>query len=190
MHPSLDKMQEVGRACGCLADTWIDDVVVVVQSLTHVRLFVTSCTAACQASLSFTISWSLLKLTSTRDDLPMQNDGTRASQVERRHEQVPRLLGNRAEGVLLKSSGQWGKGKSRRSQASQGSRAHSGAFIWREMQDQWRECLMQSEEERIKTGGDGAWTKKGTVDRERSRWVWVLREQSIFDKRGNRKGLA
>ena len=36
----------------------------VVQSLSHVWLFVTPWTAACQASLSFTISWSLLKLMS------------------------------------------------------------------------------------------------------------------------------
>ena len=35
---------------------------VVVQSLSHVWLFVTSWTAALWASLSFTISWSLLKL--------------------------------------------------------------------------------------------------------------------------------
>ena len=34
----------------------------IVQSLSHVRLFVTPWTAACQVSLSFTISWSLLKL--------------------------------------------------------------------------------------------------------------------------------
>ena len=39
-------------------------VVFVVQSLSHVWLFVTSYTAARQASLSFTISWSLLKLMS------------------------------------------------------------------------------------------------------------------------------
>ena len=37
---------------------------VFVQSLSHVRLSVTPWTAACQASLSFTISWSLLKLMS------------------------------------------------------------------------------------------------------------------------------
>ena len=37
---------------------------VVVQSFIHVLLFVTPCTAACQDSLSFTISWSLLKLMS------------------------------------------------------------------------------------------------------------------------------
>ena len=37
---------------------------VVVQSLSHIRLFVTPLTAACQASLSFTISWNLLKLMS------------------------------------------------------------------------------------------------------------------------------
>ena len=35
---------------------------VVVQSLSHAWLFVTPWSAACQASLSFTISWSLLKL--------------------------------------------------------------------------------------------------------------------------------
>ena len=36
----------------------------VVQSLSHVRLFATPWTAACQASLSFPISWNLLKLMS------------------------------------------------------------------------------------------------------------------------------
>ena len=34
----------------------------VVQSLSHAQLFVTAWTVTCQASLSFTISWSLLKL--------------------------------------------------------------------------------------------------------------------------------
>ena len=38
--------------------------VVVVQSLSHVQLFPTQWTAACQASLAFTISQSLLKLMS------------------------------------------------------------------------------------------------------------------------------
>ena len=40
---------------------WSSDVVIV-QLLSHVRLFVTPWTAACQASLLFTISWSLLRL--------------------------------------------------------------------------------------------------------------------------------
>ena len=44
--------------------------VVVVQSLSHVQLFVTPWTAACQASLSFTISWSLLKLMSIESVMP------------------------------------------------------------------------------------------------------------------------
>ena len=39
-----------------------DKVIVVVQSLNCVQLFATPWTVACQASLSFTISWSLLKL--------------------------------------------------------------------------------------------------------------------------------
>ena len=43
---------------------------VVVQSLSHVRLFATPWTRVCQASLSFTISWSLLKLMSIESIMP------------------------------------------------------------------------------------------------------------------------
>ena len=42
----------------------------VVQSLSHVRLFVIPWSAAHQAPLSFTISWSLLKLMSTESVMP------------------------------------------------------------------------------------------------------------------------
>ena len=45
-------------------------IVVVVQSLSHVRLFVTPWTRACQASLSFIISWSLLKFMSINLVMP------------------------------------------------------------------------------------------------------------------------
>ena len=41
-----------------------------VQSLSHVWLFATPWTAACQASLSITNSWSLLKLLSTESVMP------------------------------------------------------------------------------------------------------------------------
>ena len=41
-----------------------------VQSLSHVRLFATPWTAACQASLSITNSWSLLKLMSIVSVMP------------------------------------------------------------------------------------------------------------------------
>ena len=44
--------------------------VVVVQLLSHVQLFATPWTAACQASLSFTISWGLLKLMSIESVMP------------------------------------------------------------------------------------------------------------------------
>ena len=44
--------------------------VVVFQSLTHVQFFVTPWTATCQASLSFTVSWSLLKLMSFEMAMP------------------------------------------------------------------------------------------------------------------------
>ena len=43
---------------------------VVVQSLSHVQLFATPWTAECQASLSFTISQSLLKLASIESVMP------------------------------------------------------------------------------------------------------------------------
>ena len=46
---------------------------VVVQSLSHVRLYTTSWTAAGQASLSFTISWSLLKLMSIESMMPFNH---------------------------------------------------------------------------------------------------------------------
>ena len=41
-----------------------------VQSLSHVRLFATPWTAACQASLSITNSWSLLKFVSIESVMP------------------------------------------------------------------------------------------------------------------------
>ena len=45
-------------------------IVVVVQSLNNVQLFVTPWMAVCQASMSFTISWSLLKLMSIELVMP------------------------------------------------------------------------------------------------------------------------
>ena len=42
----------------------------IVQSLTHVQLFATPWTTACQASLSFIISWNLLKLMSIESVMP------------------------------------------------------------------------------------------------------------------------
>ena len=53
-------LMKYGKAIGFFKiDTFIS-----VQSLSHIRLFVTPWTAACQASLSITNSWSLLKLMS------------------------------------------------------------------------------------------------------------------------------
>ena len=46
------------------------NIVVVVQSLSHFRLFTTPQTAAHQASLSITNSWSLLKLMSIEPMIP------------------------------------------------------------------------------------------------------------------------
>ena len=47
--------------------------IVVAQSLSHVKLLMTPWTAACQASLSFTISWSLLKLMSIELVMPSKH---------------------------------------------------------------------------------------------------------------------
>ena len=48
----------------CCKISQVSNEAVVFQSLSHVWLFVTPWTTACQASLAFTISWSLLKLMS------------------------------------------------------------------------------------------------------------------------------
>ena len=45
-------------------------IVIVVQSLSHISLFVAPCMAACQVSQSFTISQSLLKLMSIKSVMP------------------------------------------------------------------------------------------------------------------------
>ena len=52
--------------CKCVSWTITLNFVVVVQSLNHVQLFATPCIAARQASLSFTILQSLLKLMSIK----------------------------------------------------------------------------------------------------------------------------
>ena len=54
---------------GILKDSIIS-LFVVVQSLSCVQLFATPWTAALQASLSFTISWSLLRLMSIESVMP------------------------------------------------------------------------------------------------------------------------
>ena len=61
----------------CITTNWkilnemgIPDHLTSVQSLSHVQLFATPWTAACQASLSSTNSWSLLKLMSIESVMP------------------------------------------------------------------------------------------------------------------------
>ena len=54
----------------CCTTTWISYKIISVQSLSCVRLFATPWTSACQAFLSITISWSLLKLMSIESVMP------------------------------------------------------------------------------------------------------------------------
>ena len=61
-------MSDINKVCRHLL--WSAYLVAVVQLLSHVQLFVTPWTTACQASLSFTISWSLLKLMSIESVMP------------------------------------------------------------------------------------------------------------------------
>ena len=76
------KIQGRGDICICMADSLCCAketqhckaiAVIAVQSLSCVWLFVTPWTAACQASLSFTISWSLLKLMFIESVMPSNN---------------------------------------------------------------------------------------------------------------------
>ena len=56
-------------------DRHILGLVVVVQSLNCVQFFATPWTVTYQASLSFTIFWSLLKLMSTMEQTPGDSEG-------------------------------------------------------------------------------------------------------------------
>ena len=60
---------EAGRVCSH-PQLLSSDLLVIVQLLSCVRLFATPWTAACQASLSFTISQSLLRLRSIKPVMP------------------------------------------------------------------------------------------------------------------------
>ena len=51
-------------------ELWYLLLLVVVQSFHHVWFFVTTWTASCQASLSFTVSWRFLKLMSIQSVMP------------------------------------------------------------------------------------------------------------------------
>ena len=53
-----------GQRRRSLSRPWMGKAVVVFQSLSHVRLFVTLWIAARQATLSFAVSWSLLRFIS------------------------------------------------------------------------------------------------------------------------------
>ena len=62
-----NKYMDTKRGTGCVGWIWrlgLTHIFVVVQLLSHVQLFVTPWTAAGQAPLSFTVSWSSLKLMS------------------------------------------------------------------------------------------------------------------------------
>ena len=74
--------EELSEACflngilptiSTIRDSFLIIMVVVVQSPSHVQLFPTPWTAACQASLSFTISQSLLKLMPVGSVMPFSH---------------------------------------------------------------------------------------------------------------------
>ena len=66
----MDRHFKIAGATEELSPAQIKVVVVIVQLLSHVRLFATPWTAARQAPLSFTISLSLLKLMSIESVMP------------------------------------------------------------------------------------------------------------------------
>ena len=67
-HVSLTKKQTGSKQLNIIIH--ILSIVVIVQSLSCIQLFLTPCTAARQASMSFTISWSLLRLMSIESVMP------------------------------------------------------------------------------------------------------------------------
>ena len=70
MITGKNKVSLFVRLCLNFKDSLAKPVAVVVQPLSQVQLFATPWTAACQASLSFSISQSLLKLMSIESVMP------------------------------------------------------------------------------------------------------------------------
>ena len=68
-----DDFKEKTKTLSSFKNLFFRDFVIVVQSLSCVRLFSTLYTTAYQASLSFTISWSLLKLISIELVMPFNH---------------------------------------------------------------------------------------------------------------------
>ena len=57
----IHRIPELGHEKGHLGVA-VQPIIAVVQSLSRVQLFASPWTAACQATLFFTISWNLLKI--------------------------------------------------------------------------------------------------------------------------------
>ena len=74
MNISKDLLYSIWNSSHCYVAAWMGEgfggELFFVQSLSHVRLFATLWTTAHQASLSFTISPGLLKLTSVESVMP------------------------------------------------------------------------------------------------------------------------
>ena len=74
MNISKDLLYSIWNSSHCYVAAWVGEgfggELFFVQSLSHVRLFATLWTTAHQASLSFTISWSLLRLMSIESMMP------------------------------------------------------------------------------------------------------------------------
>ena len=74
MNISKDLLYSIWNSSHCYVAAWMGEgfggELFFVQSLSHVRLFATLWTTAHQASLSFTISWSLLRLMSIESMMP------------------------------------------------------------------------------------------------------------------------
>ena len=66
----ISKCRRTDRIESNLPESVSRSIVVVVQLLSHIQLFVTTLTTACQASLSYTVSWSLLRLMSIELVMP------------------------------------------------------------------------------------------------------------------------
>ena len=70
MQEKQKKIHFCFRAVVRLAENITKVLIIITQSLSRIRFFVTRRTAACQASLSFTSFWRFLKLISTESVMP------------------------------------------------------------------------------------------------------------------------
>ena len=122
-------------------------------------LFVNPCTAACQASLSFTVSWSLLRfiyiesvILSENAGLDESQSGIKIANLTEKYQQLQLCIGYHTHGRKWRGTkepldeGEWGEWKSwlKAQQSKTKIMAPSPVTSWQKMGKKWKKWQITS----------------------------------------------